>query len=921
MRFWNQLVSVIQMALIRLVSAWGQHLAIALGVLIATTVICGTVLYAESVSVALLRDRLSESHNQAVYDILIKGTRNVADRSVYQEMNDFILSRAPATIGLPITRVGRHGWSKPLLIIPPGQTAEGQRLNLPRTRFQFYAGIQDQVEVVAGQYPRVARDPQDTVEVMITEKLAEKLGLQVGDELRVEDYVGGRLPKHVTARVAAIIRLRDPESNFWFYAPWYLDEAFTVPEETFFNAIALAFVPVEADFTWVANFDETLIGPENVGRVVAGIHQFRFELGDRLSDIQFLTDLDKLLTEYQRNNFFLTAMLIVLGAPVIGIALYYIIMSSAMIVEAQRGEIALLKSRGAGDWQVSSLFLIEGLLLSGMAVLLGPLAGLPLAQFIGRATTFLSFTSPRVLPVHLRPAIFGYAVVAALLALMGMLWPALKASRETIVTYKREASRPRSVPAFHRYYIDVALLLLAGLGYRLLTRRGTIVTRGPTGGLEFDPLLLITPIILVMGAALFALRLMPWLTRGLARLTALTEGVSALIALRQIARQPGYYFGLVLLLTFTLSLGLFTASVAGTFDRNYSDQALYLAGADLRVQEFDFENMVWRTLPLDDYRAIPGVVDAMAARRIELVGRPGEIRAQGVLLGIDAQKFTAVAWYRDDFAPQPLPALMAALSEREDALLAHRAFVRAHNLSIGQTFDINIEGQRVDFTLAGTFDYFPTLFPAEGDLLVGNLDYLLDMVGGPPSEAWLRLEPGVTTRRNVIAALKAEPGKLVRITDGHELTGIRSDDPLRTGLFGALSVGFVAATVLSTIGFLLYAYMTVQRRALQLGVLRATGLSVSQLAGILATEQLFLIALGIGLGTALGAGTGWTFTRFLQLSIIARQAVPPFLIVTPWPTIFRLYLILVVIFAAALATSVWLLRRMRVHAVLRLGEQ
>jgi HAMP domain-containing protein len=49
--------------------------------------------------------------------------------------------------------------------------------------------------------------------------------------------------------------------------------------------------------------------------------------------------------------------------------------------------------------------------------------------------------------------------------------------------------------------------------------------------------------------------------------------------------------------------------------------------------------------------------------------------------------------------------------------------------------------------------------------------------------------------------------------------------------------------------------------------------------------------------------------------------VPPFLIVTPWATILRLYVILVVVFLAALAASVHLLRRMRVHAVLRLGEQ
>jgi ABC-type antimicrobial peptide transport system permease subunit len=96
---------------------------------------------------------------------------------------------------------------------------------------------------------------------------------------------------------------------------------------------------------------------------------------------------------------------------------------------------------------------------------------------------------------------------------------------------------------------------------------------------------------------------------------------------------------------------------------------------------------------------------------------------------------------------------------------------------------------------------------------------------------------------------------------------------------------------------------------------------VQQLVAALAIEQLSLIGVGILLGTALGGGAGWMFTRFLQLSIIARESIPPFLVVTPWDLILQLYLILIVIFGAALAVSVYLLRKMQVHAVLRLGEQ
>jgi hypothetical protein len=63
------------------------------------------------------------------------------------------------------------------------------------------------------------------------------------------------------------------------------------------------------------------------------------------------------------------------------------------------------------------------------------------------------------------------------------------------------------------------------------------------------------------------------------------------------------------------------------------------------------------------------------------------------------------------------------------------------------------------------------------------------------------------------------------------------------------------------------------------------------------------------------------FTRFLQISIIAREATPLFMVTVPWIAIAELYIILVVIFSVALAASVYMLRQMRIASVLRLGEQ
>ena len=468
------------------------------------------------------------------------------------------------------------------------------------------------------------------------------------------------------------------------------------------------------------------------------------------------------------------------------------------------------------------------------------------------------------------------------------------------------------------------LVLLGALGYWQLSRSGTIISHGATGGLEFDPLLLLTPIVLVAGLTFVALRFVPFVVRGLARLVSASDAVAPLFGLRQVARSPARYNGLILILVFTLALGLFTAAVAGAFDRNYSDQALFAAGADLRTHEFDYDTASWRVRPVDEYLAVPGVHDASPAARVRLIGRAAQIAAKGELLAIDTPSFGRVAWWRPDFAPQgdgaALAQVLAPLATDPRAVLANREFIRNNRLEMGETFDIDIEGQRVDFVLAGEIGFFPTLYPETGDHLVANLDYLRAARNYAPNEMWLKTASG--SEDAVVESLKSSvQNAMVVVDNGRELAGVRKGDPVRTGLFGALSLGFIAASVLSVLGFLLYAYFTIQVRSLQFGVLRATGLSTNQLVAALATEQLTLIAAGVLIGTVLGGAAGWMFTRFLQLSIIAREAVPPFLVETPWGSILRLYGILVIIFVAALLVSVYLLRKMRVATVLRLGEQ
>jgi putative ABC transport system permease protein len=144
--------------------------------------------------------------------------------------------------------------------------------------------------------------------------------------------------------------------------------------------------------------------------------------------------------------------------------------------------------------------------------------------------------------------------------------------------------------------------------------------------------------------------------------------------------------------------------------------------------------------------------------------------------------------------------------------------------------------------------------------------------------------------------------------------------PERQGLFGFLSVGFAAAALMTVLGFLLYAFFSFRRRFIELGVLRALGLSVSQMTVLLASELAALILTGVAVGTLLGALASNVFIPFLQVGAGSAAQVPKFEVIIAWPTILRIYGLMGILFVVTLLLLAALLLRMRIFQAVKMGE-
>jgi putative ABC transport system permease protein len=576
----------------------------------------------------------------------------------------------------------------------------------------------------------------------------------------------------------------------------------------------------------------------------------------------------------------------------------------------------------------------------------GILLGERLAQLMGWTKSFLVLEARTLLNTTFSWANLRYGLVALAASLVASLGPAIGAARETIVTYKQELARVLRAPLWQRAYLDLLLVIPALYGYYVLRQRGTISfleTDGQAGSPFSNPYLFLVPIFFVFGLALLTIRVYPWLMRLLAWAANAWRGSVPVLALRHLARSVRQYVGPLLLLVLTLSLAVFTASMARTLDAHTVERSYYEVGSDFRLVEMGesteresegddetggqpsadgAEGPAWLFLPVSVHLQIPGVRAAARVWEKEVIAKlaVGNVKAQ--FMGVDRVDFQQVAFFRKDFAPASFGALMNALAVRDDALLVSRELAD-QGLEVGDTVQIQIplgDEPVVKFTVGGVVDLFPRLYPEEGPFFVGNLDFVFQHAGATyPYDVWLRTAPDVSTF-SVLEGADAAGINVMRAYHAREAIQDAQSSPERQGVFGLLSVGFVAAALLTVLGFVIYSYISFSQRYVELGVLRAIGLSMGQMAAFLAAEQLVLIVSGMAVGTGLGVLASQLFVPFFQVQAGEHPFTPPFIVRLAWDRLPYIYAVFGVMFVAGVLVLLASLRRMRVFEAVKLGE-
>ena len=973
------LISVVLIAFKRLWNNKGLTLCLIIGLVTAVALMSSIPLYTDAANFKVLKENLSSAEEGRVRPPFAFMYRYIGawhgpiDMEDFDPVNSYIQESLPETIGLPATSTARFVKSDNFSLFPVSDAAYiGIRQPLGWVSLGFIDGFQDHINVIEGSLPQAATGDTEVIDVMISQEFAEQTGLQPGEEYIVFRKPEAKVaadgttstatsvkPIQLNVRISGIWVATNDSDPYWFYSPKSLATNLVVPEATFRSRIAPAMEGEIYAAIWYTVFDGESIRTDDVPDLVSRINYANSRVSSLLPntvlDISPLEELE----DYRYTIFVMTIVLYVFSVPILGLVLYFIGLISGLVVERQRGEIAILKSRGTGDFQVVGIYAMQGLVVGIIGLLLGLLLGRWLAVVMGDAISFLTFGRRQALPVTVTPRAIRMALFGVLIAFVATLWPAIQASRLTIVTYKRDRARAMEKPFWQRYFLDFLLMIPAGYGYYMLRNRGTINFLGTqAGGNPFkDPLLFLVPSLTIFAVSLLLIRLFPLLMEGLTWLTGrISKSVSVVLAFRQLARTSRQFTGALLLLVLTLSLATFTASMARTLNQSMLDSWRYRYGGDYNLIEsgentetgatsgsqtetaaatqttsaktVQGEFRGWSFVPVSEHLKVEGVTGAIRVGTYQAEVSMSKASARAKFYGIDRLEFPKVGFFRRDFAWHNLGTLMNRLASDNAAILANPGFLRDFALDVGDhiSMTVSLYGERkeIEFVIADTIDYFPTFYPDDSNninyFFVGNLDYIFEQIGGEyPYDVWITTKPGADITR-IVEGLKEYDINVVSAYSSAEAIAKEQAKPERTGVFGILSVGFVAAALLTVLGFLLHTYISFRQRYIEFGVLRAIGLSVGQMISFLGIEQLVLILTGITSGTLIGVVVSRVFIPFLQVGTTANANIPPFEVLIAWSDISQIYAVFGAMLAAAVGSMIYFLLHLRIFEAVKLGE-
>ena len=466
---------------------------------------------------------------------------------------------------------------------------------------------------------------------------------------------------------------------------------FFVSQRAFLEVLGPSIGRLSSTYYWFLETDTSLVNADNAELTVANIQVMNRRAAAELQPFSQVTRLDDALIEYDQRLFFSKLPMFIVLILIALVILYYVATMSSLVVENQRSEVALFRSRGSDSSQVLTVFVLEGAAIALVAIIVAPILAAIAITLLGLTPAFSGLTGGSLLSVEVSPSSYALGAVGGVLSFVALMIPAIQASRFDVTQHRQQLSRPSLLPAFQRYYLDVLLLIVAIFLFRQLTEQGSVVARDVLGETTADELLLAVPGLILVASAMVLLRLFPLTMSVISKLFVRVMPAAPAMTVWQMSREPTHYARLSLLLILTAGLGIFASSFGATLERSFEERILHVTGSDVRLSGVAQSSASVDTTVISGgrfvaetaYEQIPGVNAASAVFR--RAGRDLTNQQGGglELIALNSTNFDDVAWFRDDFSGEPLEDLLFRIAVSDTAAMGGGIAIPADAQTIG----------------------------------------------------------------------------------------------------------------------------------------------------------------------------------------------------------------------------------------------
>lgn len=689
------LVTTWKMALRQSLSHWRLVSAVVLGVVLASAIMAGTVIYYGALRELALKSALM-GHSKTDLDIRLQGEFGPTRAEGYSEITALVTDEIDSHVSWMMTDQLR-GLKSPTFFLATADSKDSLGKDNSRTYFAFLQDILDHVTIVSnGSSPverplgPVAVPPE--IEAIVPFQAAQLFGVEVGDRMVAAPPWQSALP-HVTVVISGIFHKNEPGEDYWHMEESVFANStgelfrtlpFYVTEDTLMNVLGRSLPKMKSTYAWHLQVEPRRINSKNAALTLYHIEQMNRDLSSKLIDFRQTTDIDTTLRDYGIRIFFSRIPMFVVLVLITVVILYYVATLGSLVVDQRSGEIALLSSRGASPIQILTVFVLEGLTIVILAVLIGPPLAALVISGLGFTPAFSDLSGGAKLFVDISWGAYAMSAIGAILSFFTLLIPAIRGSRIGVAKHKQESARPARFPVIQRYYLDVLLLLISVVLFRQLTEQGSIVATSMLGKAVVNQLLLALPGLMLVASAMVLLRLFPLIMGVTSRLMSFWLPAGLVMGVWQMARNPTYYARLSLLLILTAGLGIFASSFGATLERNVEERILYSVGSDVRIDDV---HATFRTIPrrrwsrfrtptpsptpvgtptpiprmVESYQEVSGVQSVSPVLRTFGNHAMSMKRISFLMFAVDVDNFSKVAWFREDFADEPMLNLIEKL--------------------------------------------------------------------------------------------------------------------------------------------------------------------------------------------------------------------------------------------------------------------